>query len=698
MQLRRIYGELINADEECVCIFPSTAFAMTLAARNVVSMNILCTGKKILLLEREMASAVYPWQQACLETGAELLVVPNPLLEGLSVTYTERILSSLNSDVAVVALPNVHWCDGTLIDLEAIADCIATMTANERPVLIVDATQSIGAKPLDVERIKPTFMACSVHKWLNGPYGLSLGYLAPQFHQLWQPLDQHERARLGSDESEWDEVNYMNSITGYPLAFMSGAKRLDAGGKPNPITIPMVLTALKLVCTWSVDAIQNQLESLMDHLMQSLQNTLGEYVILNARENQCHHILGVRIRNSNNELLRKVVEGLKRNDIHVSIRGECIRVSIYLHISIAKINRFVAIFTQLFYQLVTFSDSKKILVLGAAGWLSQFLWSGLLDVALRESFQLFGTYSSTIPDWVLDTNRFHLDLSDSLQIEQLLSMIKPDVIIHAAAISSPMICHNDPRKAASINCPKKLFEFVKAINPSCIFIFTSTDMVYAGDSPIYSHNAAPSPINIYGKTKSDFENYVTNLSNGFVLRLSNMIGPKYVYKPVGVKFLQFLQESMESRKVIGLKIDERRSFIYVEDVVSLILTIILRNSELQNGKQSGVFNVGGPVGLSRMELAKQLAEASSVQLAVTTEQEAKSNDSLEWKVFGISGISKTEKPNFPSTELMELLNSNNAIAELPLLSPIDITMDSSYTESFFGMKFLSIEDAMRFIG
>jgi hypothetical protein len=68
-------------------------------------------------------------------------------------------------------------------------------------------------------------VACSAHKWLNGAYGMSLVYVAEPFWapphssaqrkglgysedgeppRLWEPLDHHDRARLGSQDAAWD--------------------------------------------------------------------------------------------------------------------------------------------------------------------------------------------------------------------------------------------------------------------------------------------------------------------------------------------------------------------------------------------------------------------------------------------------------------------------------------------------------------
>ena len=95
------------------------------------------------------------------------------------------------------------------------------------PLLIVDATQSLGAVPFDVQDpvLAPALalVACSAHKWLNGAFGMSMVFVADAFWapplpsarreglgfdkgeppRLWVPLDQHDRTRLGATEPDW---------------------------------------------------------------------------------------------------------------------------------------------------------------------------------------------------------------------------------------------------------------------------------------------------------------------------------------------------------------------------------------------------------------------------------------------------------------------------------------------------------------
>ncbi len=220
--IRKSFGELINASSDSIAICPSTTFAMSMAAKNIIHMGVLHAGTCVLLIERQMASAVYPWQDACNYTSATLRIVEDPLgqvdKDFEPVTWADNIIYHIDSDVSVNVLPVVHWCDGSLIGLERVAAYLQEIPLDQRPFLVVDGTQSIGAMPFDVQKIKPTFVCCSVQKWLNCPYGLSLVYLDPALHEVWDPLDLHERARLGSDKKDWDEVNYMDNQTGEQLA------------------------------------------------------------------------------------------------------------------------------------------------------------------------------------------------------------------------------------------------------------------------------------------------------------------------------------------------------------------------------------------------------------------------------------------------------------------------------------------------
>lgn len=345
--VRGEFAELIGATPDCIAMCPSTAFAMSLAAENIYSCGGFCDGcNGILILSNDMTSAVYPWQRIARRAkGARIVVVERRE----SMSLTESILQHLDDSIAVVAVPCVQWSDGARVDVEAISVRIQALRSSRRmtnfgaPYLVVDGTQSIGAMPFDVSRTCADFVACSVHKWLLGPYGMCLMYIAPPHHSLWQPLDAHERARLHSDDPSWDEIGFMNAQGEYPETFMPGARRLDSGGRPSPVVIPMMVAALSLCLKWcAAEAAQahcRRLTNLLEDLIEADGLLRSKVSIPFSRSQRCGHIIGLYLRETCR--LHEVVSALGDRGVFVSARMGCIRVSPYLFNSEDDIHKLV---------------------------------------------------------------------------------------------------------------------------------------------------------------------------------------------------------------------------------------------------------------------------------------------------------------------------------------------------------------------
>jgi dTDP-4-dehydrorhamnose reductase len=290
---------------------------------------------------------------------------------------------------------------------------------------------------------------------------------------------------------------------------------------------------------------------------------------------------------------------------------------------------------------------------------------------------------------------------DAESIDATIKGLKPDVVIHLGAMSSPAKCESDPVLAASVNNAQALVQAVRKHTPHTVVVFTSTDLVYGGEPSAgtkYTAAAGASgmssegkekgvegvaPGNVYAKTKHEGELAVRTLENGIVLRLSNMIGTG------GGKFLDFLCNALESRSKCGLRHDEIRSFVSVEDVVKLIGTIVQqRVTYYGSGNMGGTFNVGGPEGLSRLQLAQKLAAAKKVAMLVSeTSDECSSTQQQQQQGEG-------EDVDAKSWHVFKQSNAD-AIASSGVFNPRDVSMDSSATEAAFGVTFQSMDDTIR---
>lgn len=86
--------------------------------------------------------------------------------------------------------------------------CITDLPKNFRcrqvkALLLLDITQTLGAMPFDGASIRPDAAAFSVHKWLHGPHGVSMLYVADSLQGIVKPLVHHDRNRAGSTDPRY---------------------------------------------------------------------------------------------------------------------------------------------------------------------------------------------------------------------------------------------------------------------------------------------------------------------------------------------------------------------------------------------------------------------------------------------------------------------------------------------------------------
>mmetsp|Transcript_7083 Transcript_7083/g.10150 ORF Transcript_7083/g.10150 Transcript_7083/m.10150 type:complete len:419 (+) Transcript_7083:447-1703(+) len=402
----RLFSKLIGAKEDgsCIAICPSTGFAITLAAHNLYRTGKIRNGERILVLQDEMSSGVYPWQELChshhhnsmLPFNCGLDIIPHPKLhlgqskiggeydsstceevKGWTEAVIQRIetingkrnsLNKSNNDtsqpstprIAIACLPQIHWSDGSLLDLPKIGYCCQKHDVR----LIIDATQSVGIYPINISNIPNCdLLAASVHKWLLGPHGASLVYISGEVYQYWLPLDQHERSRAvfqdevfdarenvlsqqptdSNDDDCYDNYddNHYEHV-GYPEKFVKGAARCDGGGKKNPILLPMIREGLIIVTRLNLIEAQNRIQIMTDQILERTK-LFGLTIQVGPR---AAHILGLRPSPTLKHVLtpKKMVyicHQLASRNVYIAVRGGAFRIAPYLNTRQCEIDMLV---------------------------------------------------------------------------------------------------------------------------------------------------------------------------------------------------------------------------------------------------------------------------------------------------------------------------------------------------------------------
>jgi selenocysteine lyase/cysteine desulfurase len=310
---RELFAKLIVCKSDDVAIIPAVSYGVALAARNLP----LQQGQVIIVLDDQFPSNVYSWRKLASRKGASLSTVQRPANNN----WTSAVLETIGEKTGVVAVPNCHWTDGTLLDLSQIGAKCRSVGAS----LVVDGTQSLGAMPFSVGEIQADFVIATAHKWLLGPYSFGFCYVAP----TWQggvPLEENWLNRAGSED--------FAGLVDYRDEYRPGARRFDVGEASNFILSPIAVAALRQILDWKVENIAESLRS-KTNLIAARAKELGLRVA--DAQTRSPHLLGLSMRNG---LPKDLSSLFAREKVYVSVRGNSIRVSPHLYNTEEDLDRF----------------------------------------------------------------------------------------------------------------------------------------------------------------------------------------------------------------------------------------------------------------------------------------------------------------------------------------------------------------------
>ena len=304
-QLRTLAAQVMGTDSDAVALVPAASYGIATAAANLPVLR----GQSIVILHQQFPSNVYAWHELAKKNGGRVVVAQRE--PGMN--WTEALLRAIDDGTAIVALPQCHWTDGSIVDLERVGERTRTIGA----ALVIDASQSLGARPLDLERVQPDFLTAVGYKWLLGPYGLGYLYVAPKWREAGLPLEQSWIARAGSDD--------FSRLVDHTDAYRPGARRFDMGESPQFVLAPMAVAALQQILAWGVERIGQTLAQLMEKIAQ----LAGEidYAVLPAGQRSAH-MMGIRPPHGIPSGLPQLLQEAK---VFVSVRGDSMRIAPYLY-------------------------------------------------------------------------------------------------------------------------------------------------------------------------------------------------------------------------------------------------------------------------------------------------------------------------------------------------------------------------------
>ena len=313
---RGLCARLVNADPESVAFVPTAAYAMAIVAKNLRPRS----GQNVVMLGDMFPSNVYAWRNWRAD-NVEMRTVLAPAAPWSSQSigasraalWNDSIVRAIDADTALVAVEPAHWTDGTLFDLERIGGRCREVGA----AFVVDATQTVGAMPFDVQRVQPDALVVHSYKSMLSNYGLGFAVFSERFLEG-SPLEESWLMRAGSE-------NFARLVD-YEDGYAQGMRRFDTSLRANPILIAMLEATCRLLIDWQPGRVRDYLLQIERRPIERMRS-LGFEVADEAE--RCANLFGVKLpADMDPEACR---QHLARQRIHVAVRGNAVRVSPHVY-------------------------------------------------------------------------------------------------------------------------------------------------------------------------------------------------------------------------------------------------------------------------------------------------------------------------------------------------------------------------------
>jgi len=224
--------------------------------------------------------------------------------------------------------------------------------------------------------------------------------------------------------------------------------------------------------------------------------------------------------------------------------------------------------------------APRAIITGAAGLIGQYL----VKTAPRWA-----------PVWdIQGLTRADLDLTDRANVERTWQSIKPNAVIHCAALSRTKACEQDPEQARRINA--EVTAHLAQLSQAIPFIFLSSGEVFDGSTGWYGETDEPNPINVYGQTKLEAEQAVLLNPRHTVVRIVLTAGSS---ETGDRSFVEDMCRTAKAGKDVTLYADEFRCPLPAGVIARVIW-------ELVDREQPGLYHLGGSDRLSRWEIGETL--------------------------------------------------------------------------------------------
>jgi len=243
---------------------------------------------------------------------------------------------------------------------------------------------------------------------------------------------------------------------------------------------------------------------------------------------------------------------------------------------------------------------SRVLITGGSGLLA-LNWA----LALRDQYDfVLGMHEREVSIAEVDT--CWMDLSSVKAVLSSIEKWQPDIIVHAAGLTSIEKCESDKNLAQHVNVSLAENVAVACSRVQLPLIHISTDHLFSGELAMQQEDARVTPLNVYAKTKAEAEIRVLDASPKALVIRTNFYG-------WGTAYRQSFSDRIINRLRAGRPLTLFKDVYFTPIIASELAQAA---QELMDLKCSGIFHVVGSERLSKYDFGLKLAEVFNLDQAL----------------------------------------------------------------------------------
>jgi dTDP-4-dehydrorhamnose reductase len=240
-------------------------------------------------------------------------------------------------------------------------------------------------------------------------------------------------------------------------------------------------------------------------------------------------------------------------------------------------------------------NAMSVLVTGGTG----LVGTKLVSSCMKRGLDAYATYLSHPPPQVFKEKEifFKLDVTDAKSTASMISELKPDVVMNAAAMLDTDLCEVEREAAWKVNALGARNVAEACSRTGAHLVQLSTSYVFDGEKGHYDEEAVPNPVNQYGYTKLKGEEFVRKSNCKWcIVRTDVVFGWERPHRP---NFAMWVINSLEKKEQITVAEDQYNSPTLNTSLADMIIETAQKNTQ-------GTLNLAGTTRLSRLDFAYKI--------------------------------------------------------------------------------------------